>query len=50
MLSVMRLYEPVLNDSYSFQSCDRYCTFPVPVVKESEGEGMGLRARGESAA
>lgn len=50
MLSVMCLYELVLNDSYSFQYCDMYYTFLVPVVKESEGEGTGPRARGQSVA
>lgn len=50
MLSVMCLYEVVLNYSYSFQYRDMYCTLLVPVVKDSEGEGTGPRARGESAA
>ena len=50
MLSVTCLYELILNYSYYFQYRDMYCIFLVPVVKDSEGEGTGLRARGESTA
>lgn len=46
MLSVTCLGELVLN--YSFHYHDRSCAFLVPVVKESEGEGRGPRAGGES--
>lgn len=40
------LFMMVLNYSCFFQYCAMHCSIQVPVETESEGEDVGLRAKG----